>query len=282
LSKIRIVTPFLPPPLTEESTGMKKNIPNLEGISLGGISLDPNNLPITCVETTESIKEDLREIGKCVKKHTKAKYIPRTGRRGKHGPVRILSQDEINNIEFERKLQMAEKRRSERMIRALAFLFDETYGTGKLIGTAELAKHLNIPKSSSSSVMTAIDKKMGDVIEKIFDDKKILRRVIDDASFNSTREFVEEYYRRDGRKAKKKTKVIPKPTTEPEVKPDEIDEIDQKLSELEKEIREGVENIASMSSDALVKILNNVDRKIDLNLNVTGEVKFRFLFGENK
>jgi hypothetical protein len=51
---------------------------------------------------------------------------------------------------------------------------------------------------------------------------------------------------------------------------------------LEKEIREGVENIASMSSDALVKILNNVDRKIDLNLNVTGEVKFRFLFGENK
>jgi len=54
------------------------------------------------------------------------------------------------------------------------------------------------------------------------------------------------------------------------------------LSELEKEVKEGVERIASMAGDALVKILNNVDRKIDLNLNVTGEVKFRFLFGENK
>ena len=385
---------------------MKKNIPKLEGISLGGIPLDPNNLPITCVETTESIKEDLRAIGKCVKKHTKAKYIPGTERRGKHGPVRLLSQDEINDFEFKRKIQMAEKERSERTMRALAFLFDETYRTRKWIGNADIAKHLDIPKSSSSGLMTSIGRKMHEFIEMKADGKKTLRQVRDDCPFTSAREFVEEYYRRSGRKAKKRVKVTPKPTTEPptktrdamqralrflfatskveegdarwveskdvakalgitirsasglvsridarmsdlliienigvgkqkkyrrrvnlefcgfklpeefveefykrgpkfdkkvveipieveptveaapevepEVKPDEIDEIDQKLSELEKEVKEGVERIASMAGDALVKILNNVDRKIDLNLNVTGEVKFRFLFGENK
>ena len=368
---------------------MKRKTPNLKGITLDGVQLDPNNLPIVCAEIRESIKEDLQVINKGVKKHIKAKYIKRTGRRGKHGPVRLLGQDEINDIEFERMLNMAKIRRSERTMRGLAFIFDETYRTGKLIGTAELAEHLEIPKSSASSLMTAIIGKMRDLIEDTFDDKKILRRVIDDCPFDSAREFVEEYYRRDKRRAKKKVvtpEPKPKPTkardamqralrfiyakgsaegddrwveskdvaealgitlhsasgivsrvdsrmhdlmiienigvgkqkkfrrrlniefvrfdtseqfveefykrgpefdkkvkpiveAEPEAKPDVID---QSLAELEKEVREGVGEIAKQATEAIAKILNTVDRRIDLNLKVTGEVKFRFLFGENK
>ena len=388
---------------------MKKNIPNLEGISLGGIPLKPENLPLE-EETLESIKEDQAYMSKC-KKRLKPKYIKGTGRRGKRGPVRLLSQDEINDYDFKRKIQMAKKSRSERTMRALAFLFDETYKTGKWIGTEDVAKHLDIPTSSTSGLLTNISRKMHDFIELKPDNKKILRQMKDDCPFSSAREFVEEYYRRSGKKGKRRVKVRPKPVepkptiepltktrdamqralrflfatskveegdarwveskdvakalgitirsasglvsridarmsdlliienigvgkqkkyrrrvnlefcgfklpeefveefykrgpkfdkkvveipieveptveaapeVEPEVKPDEIDEIDQKLSELEKEVKEGVERIASMAGDALVKILNNVDRKIDLNLNVTGEVKFRFLFGENK
>lgn len=373
----------------------RKTTPNLKGITLDGVQLDPGNLPTTCTEIRESIKEDLQVISRGVKKHIKAKYIPGTGRRGKHGPVRLLSQDEINDIEFERMLNMAKRRRSERTMRALAFLFDETYRTGKLIGTAELAEHLEIPKSSASSVMTAIIGKMGDLIEDTFDDKKILRQVRDDCPFDNARKFVEEYYKRDLRKAKKKVVTPkPKPTTEPtkardamkralrflyakgnaegdegwvespdvaealgitphsasglvsridtrmhdlmiienigvgkqkkfrrrvnmefvrfesteqfveeyykrgpafdkkvepvvepivEVEPEaKPDDIDRSLKELEKEVREGVGEIAKQATEAIAKILNTVDRKIDLNLKVTGEVKFRFLFGENK
>ena len=376
---------------------MKGKTPNLNGISFEGIPLKPEDFHSSGDETAESIKEDLREMRRTKKRiKPKPKYIKGTGRRGKRSPVRLLSQEEIKDYEFERKLKMAKKRQSERTMRALAFLFDETYGTEKWIGTEHVANHLGIPKSSTSGLMTIIGRKMKDVVETKFDDKKILRRVKSDAPFNNAREFVEEFYRRDGRKAKKRKAVTPRPlkpkpkkkiktrdamqralrfifargqqkgkrqwvqsqdvakalkttirsasglvsridkrmgdllivedigvggfkkfrrkinpetctfaTTEefvdefykrgpkfdkkveptaeapPEVKP-ELDEPDQKLLELEKEVREGVEAIAKKATEALAEILNAVDRRIDLNLNVTGEVKFRFLVGEEK
>ncbi|MHA1290939.1 MAG: hypothetical protein ACTSPB_26455, partial [Candidatus Thorarchaeota archaeon] len=338
-----------------------------------------------------------------------AKYIKGTGRRGKRGPVRILSQEEVNDYTFKRKIQMAEKKRSERTMRTLAFLFDETYRTGKWIGTEDVAKHLDIPRSSTSGLLTTISKKMHDSIELMLDNKKILRQMKDDCPFSSAREFVEEYYRRSGKKGKRRVKVRPKPIepkpiepkpiepkptktrdamqralrflyakgnaegdegwiessdvaealgitlhsasglvsridtrmrdlmiienigvgkqkkykrrlnlefvrfenteqfveefykrgpafdkkveptaeVEPivEVEPEakvEADDIDQSLKELEKEVREGVGEIAKQATEAIAKILNTVDRRVDLNLKVTGEVKFRFLFGENK
>jgi hypothetical protein len=385
---------------------MKSKNPKLDGISYGGIPLKPENLPL-CDETLESIEEDQQYMRKC-KKRIKPKYIKGTGRRGKRGPVRLLSRDEVNDYTFKRKIQMAEKKRSERTMRALAFLFDETYRTGKWIGTEDVAKHLDIPRSSTSGLLTIISKKMHDSVELKLDNKKILRQMKDDCPFSSAREFVEEYYRRSGKKGKRRVKVRPpkpiepkpvepKPTKtrdamqralrfifakgkekgddrwveskdvaealsitfrsasglvsrigsrmsdllvienigvgkqkkfrlktnvnflhqfktteefveefykrgpkfdkkvvelievppevppeiEPEVKPDdEVDEIDLKLTELEKEVREGIEKVAKGAADALAEILNAVDKRIDLNLNVTGEVKFRFLLGE--
>jgi hypothetical protein len=100
--------------------------------------------------------------------------------------------------------------------------------------------------------------------------------------FESTEQFVEEYYKRGPAFDKK---VEPTVEAAPEVEPEakvEAEYIDQSLKELEKEVREGVGEIAKQATEAIAKILNTVDRKIDLNLKVTGEVKFRFLFGENK
>lgn len=399
-SKTRIVTSFLPP--HQRRLGMKKKIPNLEGISYEGVPLDPTNLPVISNEVVESVEEDLRIMGKC-KKRVKPNYIPGTGRRGKRSAVRLLSREEVNDYTFKRKIQMAEKKRSERTMRALAFLFDETYKTGKWIGTEDFAKHLDIPNSSTSGLLTNISRKMHEFIELKVDGKKILRQMKDDCPFNSAREFVEEYYRRSGKKTKRRVKVRPKPiepkpvepkstktrdsmpralrfiyakgkegdegwleskdvaealgttirsasglvsridsrmgdlliiesigvgrqkkyrrrintkvfhqfkTTEkfveefykrgpkfdkkvepiveaplevePEVKTDEVDEIDESLKKLEKEVREGVEEVAKGAADALAEILNAVGRRVDLNLKVSGEVKFRFLLGEDK
>jgi len=382
---------------------MKKKIPNLEGISYEGMPLDPINLPVISNEVVESVEEDLRIMGKC-KKRVKPKYIKGTGRRGKRSAVRLLSREEVNDYTFKRKIQMAENKRSERTMRALAFLFDETHKTGKWIGTEDVAKHLDIPRSSTSGLLTIISKKMHEFIELKLDNKKILRQMKDDCPFSSAREFVEEYYRRSGKKRKRRVKVRPKPTepkpiepkstktrdamqralrfiyaksiaggdegwvessdvaealgitlhsssglvsridtrmhdlmiienigvgkqkkyrrrvnmkfvrfenseefvkefykrgpkfdkkvepiveapleVEPEeVKTDEVDEIDESLKKLEEEVREGVEKVAKGAADTLAEILNAVGRRVDLNLNVTGEVKFRFLLGENK
>lgn len=388
---------------------MKKKIPNLEGISYEGMPLDPINLPVISNEVVESVEEDLRIMGKC-KKRIKPKYIKGTGRRGKRSAVRLLSREEVNDYTFKRKIQMAENKRSERTMRALAFLFDETHKTGKWIGTEDVAKHLDIPRSSTSGLLTIISKKMHEFIELKLDNKKILRQMKDDCPFSSAREFVEEYYRRSFQKRKRRVKVRPKPIepkiiepkpvepkptktrdamqralrflyaksnaegdegwvessdvaealgitlhsssglvsridtrmhdlmiienigvgkqkkyrrrvnmkfvrfenseefvkeyykrgpkfdkkVEPavvaapeielEVKTDtsEVDEIDESLKKLEKEVRDGVAEVAKGAADALAKILNAVDKRIDLNLNVTGEIKFRFLLGENK
>ena len=364
-------------------------VPDLSGITLEGVPLDPTNLGIECPETRQSLLEDILKMVKCKKKYTKVKN--NTERRGKHGPVRRLSQDEIKQIEFERMLDMVKKRRSDRTMVALAFLFDETYGTGKWIGTEELSIHLEIPRGTSSSLMTAIDRKMGDLLEKKFDEKKILRKVKDDIPFQSTKEFVEEYYRRDQRKTKKtrpvRPRMKPQPTKQarskdlmrgtlmyifakgqlkddeswvvtedvagtlgiikrsasslltridtrmsdlltienigkggakrlrrklndlgrnlfsaprefaeefytrgpkfdkpkkvvvPEVEPEtEITkEAEEKLRGLEEEIERGAEKIAEQLWQSISK-----DRTINLNLNVTGEIKFRFLLGESK
>jgi len=370
-------------------------VPNLRGITLEGIPLDPTNLGIECPETRESILEDLIKMSKCKRKFVK---IRNSERRGKHGPVRQFSKDEIKQIEFERMLKMVKKRRSDRTMVALAFLFDQTYGTEKWIGTEELSIHLEVPKTTSSSVMTAIDRKMGDLLERKFDEKKILRRVKDDIPFDNAKEFVEEYYRRDERKKKKvrpvKPRMKPKPTKvtkqprskdlmrgalmylyaksklegdeawavtedvagtlgiskrsassllsridnrmrdllvienigvggarrlrrkvefgkelfsspsdfaeefytrgpkfdKPKVevpkvepKPEEVvDDTERKLKELEAEVKKGVEDVAEGITKAIADILNSVDRRFDLNLNVSGEIKFRFLFGESK
>jgi hypothetical protein len=368
-------------------------LPNLKGISLEGIPLDPTNLRIECVETRESLKEDILNMGKCKRKYMKTKNCEE--RRYKHGPVIQFSQYDIKLIEFERMLDMAKKRRSDRTMVALAFLFDETYGTDKWVGTEELGAHLGIPRSTASSVMTAIDRKMGEFLERKFDDRKILRKVTKTAPFNNAKEFVEEYYRRDERKTKKaarrkKTKTpkvgksnalmhgtlmflfaksklegedawvqtedvagtlgvekrsassllsridarmrdlldiedigiggskkmrrkvsdlgksmfsspkefadefytrrpkfdkpkteAPKVEAEAEVKP-ELDEVEEKVKELEDEIKEVVKEAVGGFTERIVKVLNSVDRRIDLNLNVSGEVKFRFLFGESK
>jgi len=261
-------------------------VANLKGISLEGVPLDPTNLPTACAETLESLTEDIRNMAKCVKKHLKSKF--KKGRRGKHGPVKFYNQDEIKNIEFERMLKMAETHGKYSMKRALSYLFTQTYKQlDKWVSSSDMAEALNIPIGSASGLLSRIDRRMGDllIIENIGVGKarKNRRRIKPDCPHATIREFVEEFYTR-GQKVKtsklkkQKKKVEPEtaaapPTPEPELTAEDL--------------RKGFEDLAKEAGDIVAKLVAEkiseaAAGKLDLNVNVTGEVKVRFLFGIDK